>query len=121
MIRALAGMALLGLAARLTRASTDTEVAGEFVDRLSILSPRGRWLTQSEIDHVRQASRHPKFNINTAFDIFFEECLDSHVSSSPLPVTDQEEMDTISSECESQWHGMLDHFDGSIRYRAKKP
>jgi len=120
MIRALAGLAMIGaafkLGARLTPHSTEEEVAGEFIDRLTdsaASDPVGRFLTQDEIDRIRQASRHPKFNINTAWDIFFEECLDSYVGSFDLP--DQEEMDVVSSECEDTWQRMLDHFDESIR------
>lgn len=121
MIRTLSGLTMLAGAVKLGRFLTphsdEFEVAGEFVDRLAstgVTDDRRPLLTKDEVNHIRLASRHPKFNPDIAWDIFFEECIESAVDGTD-GFPNQAEQDQISEGCSNEWELMIDAFNKSVR------
>lgn len=81
-------------------------VAAEFVDRIK----RAAWKTGFTVDEVRSirvVTSHKHFNIQRAFDIWFDECLDEWDGQ-----TDEDEWGVF---CDNTWQEILEHYDDAVR------
>jgi len=133
------GAGLVSLSAWLSRSSSsfgrylspeedELTVAAEFVDRLKaayarrLPQPFPGVMREGDLRYLRVASTHKNFNLTTAYDISFDECISTWPGpkDGDTPEDIQEAQDTWLWNCDEGWGWMIESYDFSVRHHMQR-